>query len=179
MAYNLSQLKTGLDGAVEWLRKEYVGLRTGRANPAVLDIIQIEAYGGRMPINQLAGVNIEDAFTIRITPWDANVTRSIESGIQQSDLGLSVATDDKGLRVIFPRLTNDTRQALIKVAKQKLEEARIKIRNERQKTLADIEKKVPAEDEQKRLRNEIQKLIDEVNSKLEELSKHKEKEISE
>ncbi|MEK7176064.1 MAG: ribosome recycling factor [Patescibacteria group bacterium] len=178
MAHNLSQLRAGVDEAVEWLRKEYAGLRTGRANPAVLDIIQIEAYGGRLPINQLAGVNIEDAFTIRITPWDANVTRSIESGIQQSNLGLSVATDDKGLRVIFPRLTEDSRQALIKVAKQKLEEARIKVRNERQKTLADIEKNISAEDEKKRLKNEIQKFIDEANSKLEELSEHKEKEIS-
>src|SRR5690348_6016577 len=109
MAYNFSQFKTGSESAVEWLKKEYAGLRTGKAAPAILDTVLVEAYGNKSPINQLANINLEGPQTIRIVPWDTSVAKAIETAIQNSNLGLSVGVDDKGLRVNFPSLTSDRR----------------------------------------------------------------------
>ena len=161
---------------IEWLRGEYSGIRTGRATPSILDVVRVEAYGSKMPVNQVAGVSIEDTFTIRITPWDAVLLKPIESAIQQSNLGLSVATDDKGLRVIFPKLTDETRKTLTKLSSQKLEEARIRVRTERQKVLNEM--KDLDEDSQERAKQDLQKSVDEVNHKLEELYSKKEQEIA-
>jgi ribosome recycling factor len=183
MAYNFSTFKQGSEATIEWLKREYSGLRTGRAAPAILDTVSVEAYGSKAQINALANINIEDSRTIRIVPWDATVAKAIESAIQQSNLGLSVATDERGLRVSFPMLTSERRTELAKVAKAKLEEARVRLRSERQKVLNDLDKKETAgemsEDDKNRGKNELQKMIDETNKKLEELADKKEKEILE
>ncbi|MFZ2769858.1 MAG: ribosome-recycling factor, partial [Minisyncoccia bacterium] len=159
--------------------KEYTGLRTGRSTPTILDVVTVDVYGSKMAINQVANVTVEDAKTLRITPWDKTVTPSIDSAIRESNLGLSVSVDDKGLRIAFPELTADRRTDLIKISKQKLEEARIRIRGERQKVLSDLDKGEMPEDEQTRTKNELQKHVDETNRKLDELAAKKEKEISE
>ena len=161
---------------VEWLKNEYSSIRTSRATPSILDGIQVEAYGGRMHIKELAPISIEDPKTLRVTPWDKDVAKNIDSAVRESNLGLSVALDAIGLRVSFPDLTTDRREALVKLARQKLEEARIKVRTERQKALNDF-KDLP-EDEENRKKNELQKKIDEVNKKLEELTERKESEIT-
>lgn len=183
MAYNFSQFKSGAEGALEWLRKEYSGLRTGKASPNILDGVLVDAYGSKMPINQVANVGLEGPQSIRITPWDTSVTKSIESAIQTSNLGLSVSLDDKGLRVNFPSLTGERRVELTKVAKQKLEEARVRVRNEREKVHSDADKQEKdgsmSKDEAFRTKQELQKLVDETNKKLEEAYEKKEKEISE
>ncbi len=179
MAYNFSQFKTASDGAVEWLKGEFAGLRTGRATPNILDAVSVMAYGSRMAVNQLATVSIEDPRTLRVTPWDKTVVRDLDSAIRESNLGLSVSVDDQGLRIAFPELTSDRREAIIKVAKQKLEEARVRVRSERQKVLNEIDKGEVGDDEKARSKTELQKLVDEVNKKLEEMVERKEKEISE
>ena len=183
MAYNFTTFKEGSGATIEWLKREYSGLRTGRATPAILDTVMVEAYGSKVQINTLANINIEDSRTIRIVPWDATIAKSIESAIQQSNLGLSVATDERGLRVSFPMLTSERRTELAKVAKAKLEEARVRLRSERQKVLNDLDKKEKdgeiGEDEQTRGKNELQKMVDESNRKLEELESKKEAEILE
>ncbi len=183
MAYNFTPLKTGIKDIEEWLKREFSNIRTGRATPAILDNIKVEAYGSDMPINQVANVSVEDARMLRITPWDATVTKSIEKAIQVSDLGLSVTVDDKGLRVVFPDLTSERRESFVKLAKQKLEDAKISARGEREKVLKDIDKqekeKEISEDEKFRLKTELQKIIDESTKALEELFAKKEKEISE
>lgn len=183
MAYNFSQFKNGAEQAVEWLRREYSSLRTGRATTAILDSVLADAYGSKMPITQLANVNLEGPQSIRIVPWDATVAKSIESAIQQSSLGLSVSADDKGLRVNFPALTSERRTELMKVAKQKLEEARIRIRTERERVHGDLDKSEKAgtlgEDDAFRAKQDLQKLVDEANSKLDDLLAKKEKEIAE
>ncbi len=183
MAYNFSQFKQGGDGAVEWLRKEYSGLRTGRATASILDSVLVDSYGSKVPINQLANINLEGSQSIRIVPWDASVSKSIETAIQQSNLGLSVSIDDKGLRVNFPSLTSERRTELTKVAKQKLEEARVRVRNEREKVHSDVEKKEKLneldKDDAFRAKQDLQKLVDETNKKLEGLFESKEKEILE
>jgi ribosome recycling factor len=183
MAYNFSQFKSGAEGSLEWLRKEYSLLRTGRATPSILDTVLVEAYGSKMPINQVANVSLEGPQTLRITPWDMSVVKSVESGIQQSGLGLSVSTDEKGLRVNFPSLTSERRVEFTKLAKQKLEEARVRVRNEREKVHTDLDKEekdgIIGKDEAFRAKQDLQKLVDDFNSKLEDLYNKKEKEIME
>lgn len=174
---DFKDFKNSVEGTLEWLKREYAGLNTGRAMPALLDSVLVEAYGSKMPINQLATVSVEDPKSLRVTPWDAGVGKDIDRAVRESNLGLSVSLDSNGLRLSFPALTSERRSMLTKVAKEKLEEARIKVRNERQKTLNDIEKGELGEDEVKRLKNELQKQVDEINEKLEDLFDRKQSEI--
>lgn len=178
MAYEFREFKTASESIIEWLKKEYAGLNTGRAMPALLDAVQVDAYGSKMGINQLATVSIEDPKTLRVTPWDKDVAKDIDRAVRESNLGLSVSLDANGLRLSFPELTSERRAVLTKLSKEKLEEARIKVRNERQKTLNDIAEKEFGDDEEKRLRNELQKFVDEANKKLEDLAERKESEIA-
>ncbi len=179
MAYNFQPFKSSAENALTWLKGEFVGLRAGRATPSILDVVQVDAYGSKVAINTLATVNVEDARTLRVSPWDKTVIKSIDSALRESNLGLSVSVDGEGIRVSFPELTADRRTSLIKVAKEKLEEARIRIRNERQKTLTEIEKAEIGDDEKTRAKTDLQKLVDEANTKLEDLTQRKEKEICE
>lgn len=182
MAYDFSQLKTKIKDTEEWLKKELSSIRTGRANMSVLDSIQAEVYGSYMPLNQLANISIEDARTIRIAPWDTTATKAIEKAITASNLGLSAAVDDKGVRLFFPELTGERRAMLVKVAKEKAEEARITLRKEREVSWDGIQKKEKeggmGEDEKFRYKDEMQKYIDEANKKLDELFAAKEREIT-
>ena len=160
---------------LDWLKSEYLGIRGSAANPGILDSVRVEMYGSQMPINQVASVLGEGPRTLRITPWDKAAVKSIDAAIRESNLGVSVSVDDQGLRVAFPELTNDRRQALLKLAKQKLEEARIRVRTERQKALNGF--KTLDEDSKKRAEQKLQKEVDEINKKLEEAYEKKEKEI--
>lgn len=183
MSYNFTPLKQSVKDIEEWLKKEFSTIRTGRATPAILDGVRVEAYGSDMSIVELANISVEDARMIRITPWDMSQVKAIEKGITTSDLGLSVAVDDKGIRVMFPELTSDRRTSLIKVAKQKLEDARITLRTERERIIKDLEKQekesVISEDEKFRLKTELQKVLDDTNRVLDGLFVKKEKEITE
>lgn len=181
MAYNFNQFKTGLKNVESWLVKEYSSLRTGRATPTILDNVQVSSYGSMMPINQVASITAEGPRTLRVVPWDLSVNKSIEKAIADAKLGLSVAIDEKGLRVTFPELTQETRQSLVKITKQKLEDARINLRKERDEVWNDIQAKEKAgtvtEDEKFRLKTEMQKLADETGKKLQEMAERKEKEM--
>jgi ribosome recycling factor len=183
MAYDFKELKAGISGVHTWLSNEFSGIRTGRATPALLDSISVEAYGTMMPIPQVASVSIEDVRMIRVAPWDMSLAKAVEKAIMLADLGLSLSVDDKGVRVIFPDLTAERRAMLVKLAKQKLEDARITLRGEREKTIKDIEKREKdgelSKDDVFRLKTELQKMIDEGNKGLEELFAKKEKEILE
>lgn len=183
MAYNFTQFKEALRNTEEWLKKELVNVRTGRANLSLLDSVKVEAYGSMMPINQLANMGMEDPRTIRIAPWDSSVTKSIEKAFITSQLGLSVTVDDKGLRVIFPELTGERRAEFVKVIKQKLEDAKKALRGEREKVIKDIDTKEKSgemgEDEKFRLKTELQKMVDDSTRVLEEMFGKKEKEILE
>ncbi|MEX2010555.1 MAG: ribosome recycling factor [Parcubacteria group bacterium] len=179
MAHNLTQFKCACETTLAWLKNEYTGLRTGRATPAILDVVSVEAYGSKMGIRELATVSVEDARTIRVTPWDKTVVKAIDSAVRESNLGLSVSVDGEGLRVSFPELTHDRRTTLIKVAKEKLEEARIRVRSERQKVLNEIDAGEQGDDDKVRARNDLQKLVEEANNKLDALQNQKVKEIFE
>jgi len=181
MQYNFSVFKTELKKVGDFLGKEYSQLNIGRASPMVLDGVSVESYGSYVPLKNVASVSIEDPKTLRIAPWDKSQIKGIEKAINSANLGLSVATDDLGIRVIFPQLTTETRQSLVKVLKGKLEESRITTRHEREVILSDIEMKEKegkmTEDERFRAKEELQKIIDETNRNLEASFEKKQKEV--
>ena len=183
MTYNFSTFQKNIKDLEEWLKREFASIRTGRATPAILDGVRVEAYGSEMPVTQLANISVEDARRLRITPWDMSMVKAIEKVIMVSDLGLSVAVDDKGIRVTFPELTSDRRVQLLKVAKAKLEDARITLRTEREKVLKDVETQEKSgnvsEDEKFRIKADLQKMIDDTNYTLDSFLVKKEKEITE
>lgn len=175
------EIKTKLKEVVEWLVKEYTGIRTGQANPALLDSIKVESYGSFLPIQQVGSVGIEDVKTLRIVPWDNSQVVAVEKAIREADLGLSVVTDSAGLRVIFPELTGERRQQLVKLAKSKLEDARITVRSVRDEEMKKNDKafkdKEISEDEKNAQKDKIQQAVDETNAELERTFVGKEKEL--
>lgn len=181
MAYNFSELKKGLSEVESWLSKEYAAVRTGRATPSILDHVMVDSYGGKMAVNQLAGIVSEGPRSLRITPWDMTVNKAIEKAIVNANLGLSVSLDEKGVRVTFPELTSERRQSLVKLSKQKLEDARISLRKIRDQVWDDIQGKEETgaitEDEKFRLKTEMQKIVDETGKKLQNLAERKEQEM--
>src|SRR5665213_1700999 len=174
MAYNTQNLKLELKKVEEWLSKEYSQVHTGRATPIVLDSLMVESYGSQMPLKNVASVTVEDPKTLRIAPWDKNQIKGIESAIQAANLGLSVLSDSDGVRAIFPMLTTETRSKLVKVLKDKLEDARISVRKTRQDALPMLDELT--EDEKQRGKDDIQKAVDESNKNLEAIFAKKENE---
>ncbi|MEN9561192.1 MAG: hypothetical protein RIQ56_465 [Candidatus Parcubacteria bacterium] len=180
--YDFSSFDQKVADAKEWLAREYRGLRTGRATPAILDGVMVSAYGSMMPLKQVGNVGIEDARTLRITPWDASLVKDIERGIVAANLGIGTATDSAGLRVTFPELTADRRAQLVKVAKGKLEEARTTVRVARDESWKAIQEEerdgLMTEDDKFRLKDELQKKVDATNEALEKAFKGKEEEMN-
>ena len=181
MAYNFSQTELDREIIIEWLKAEYRSISTGRATPQVLDLVHIDLYGARTPIAHTGSITIEDPRTLRVSPWDKSVIGQMEKAINDADLGLSVSSDDGGLRVHFPALTTETRQKLVKLLKDRLEDARVRVRSLREDTNKDIDARAKGgeygEDEQYRYREDMQKLVDGANNELEELFQKKEREV--
>jgi ribosome recycling factor len=183
MSYDFTAFKKSLLEVEEWLGNEYLGVRTGRATPAILDSVFVESYGSRTPLKHVASVTIEDAKTIRVSPWDKSQVKAIEKAIMEANLGLGASSDAQGVRVFFPELTAERRTALMKVVREKLEHGRVSVRSERDEIWSDIQEKERggeiAEDEKFKLKDEMQKFVDGANQRLEEMAERKEKEISE
>lgn len=182
MAYDYSAFDTKIKDASEWLSKEFRGLRTGRAAPAILDGILVSAYGSMMPLKQVGNVSVEDARTLRITAWDASVIKDIERAIVAANLGVGTSADSSGLRVTFPELTSERREQLVRLAKGKLEEARTTVRMARDECWKDIQAKEEeggmGEDEKFRLKEELQKYVDKANEDLQKAFDRKEAEMN-
>ncbi len=182
MAYNFSKFQQKIKETQEWYAKELSSIRTGRASTSFLDPVRVDSYGSEMPINALATISNEDAKTIRISPWDNSQVQAIEKAINMANLGISVVVDGSGLRVIFPELTGERRLQLVKVAKEKLEDARVAIRRERSEVSDDLNAKKKdgemSEDEVIRAKLEMEKYVQEGSKKLEELFAKKEQEIT-
>jgi ribosome recycling factor len=182
MSYDFTKFKKSLSGTEEWVKREFTSIRTGQASPTLLDSVKVESYGAVVPLSQVGSIMTEGARTLRITPWDLSQTKSVEKAITVANLGVSVSVDDKGLRVNFPELTAESRTAIVKIAKEKLEEGRKQIRIHRDEAMKDLKAKVKGggigEDEMFRHEKEIQKFVDETNKKLDEFYAKKEKEIT-
>jgi len=174
-------LETRMQQAIDVLTREFAGVRTGRANAALLDSVRVEAYGNMTPINQLASVSVPDPRTIVIQPWDASQIKEIEKGLVKSDIGITPSNDGKVIRLTMPTLTEERRKQLAKAVGKLAEDARVSVRNVRReandklKALAK-EKKI-SEDEERRGHDQIQKATDRFTARIEELTKKKEQEV--
>jgi ribosome recycling factor len=182
MAYDFKPFDARLKEIEEHFIQDLSAVRTGRATPAILDTVQVEVYGTRMPVNQIASVTVEDARTLRIAPWNAADGKEIEKALTVANLGLSVGADDKGVRVFFPELTSERRVSLMKLAKERMEDARKSLRLAREEVQSDIEKREKAkeygEDDKFRYKEEMQKKVDAAGARFEALLEKKEQEIS-
>lgn len=180
--YDFKFLEHRIKEIEERLGKDLSGVRTSRAAPAILDGILVESYGTRMPVSQVAAVSVEDARTLRITPWDSSLGKEIEKAVTLANLGLSVGMDEKGVRISFPELTSERRVELLKLAKEKLEDARGSLRAARDEVWSDIQKKEKegsiSEDEKFRFKDEMEKRVKAANQQLDERLERKEKEIN-
>lgn len=177
MAYNFSNFNSRAKDVSDFLSKELKAVQTGRATPAVLDNVYVDAYGSMMAVAHVASVVIEDPRTLRVSPYDKSVLKSLEQSINDANLGLSVSSDSEGLRVFFPQLTTERRQQYVKIIKERLEDARVKLRSVREDIKKEIEKQETGEDDKKRDLDELQKKMDQENTNLENLFSTKEKEV--
>jgi ribosome recycling factor len=177
----IKDMEARMQAAVELLTREFGGVRTGRANTALLDSIRVEAYGNMTPINQLASVSVPDPKTLLIQPWDSSQMSAIEKAIQKSDLGLTPANDGKVIRLTMPTLTEERRKQLAKTVHKFAEDARVAIRNVRReandKLKALAKDKKVSQDEERRGHDAIQKSTDKFVARVDDLSKKKESEV--
>lgn len=166
---------------MDFLQKELGGFKTGRASAALVENIEVEAYGSKMPLKGAGSITIPDAKTIYIEIWDKTLTKAIEKSISESGIGLNPVSDGKGLRIVLPQLTEERRRDLIKVMKEKLEEAKMGIRRVRDdaksKIVAEEKDKKISEDEKFRLEKELDKMSGDFNEQIKKMGEEKEKEI--
>ena len=179
--FDIKELTIKMGKTIASYKKDISTLRTGRANPAMLDLIRIDVYGQKMPINQLASVTIPEPRTISIQVWDKNNVTLVDTEIKKSNLGINPQVDGQILRIRIPQLTEERRKELTKVLKNLGEKAKVSIRNLRRESNDNIksllkEKKI-GEDESKSFENQVQKSTDENISLIEKILVEKEKEI--
>lgn len=181
MSFSQSDLRRRMEGAVEVLKEEFAGLRTGRASSGMLDPVMVDAYGSKMPLNQVATVNAPEPRLLTVQVWDGSMVSAVEKSIRDSGLGLNPQPEGSVIRVPVPELNEERRQELTKVAGKYAEQARISVRNVRRDgmdTLKKMEKNSDiSEDEQKRSADLVQKLTDELIQKIDTMLSDKEKDI--
>ena len=178
---SIADLKRRMQGAVDALKHDLTGLRTGRASTALLDPIQVEVYGANMRLNEVATVSTPEARLLSVQVWDRSNVQPVEKAIRSAGLGLNPITDGQVIRLPIPELTEERRKELAKLVGQYAEKARIAVRNVRRDGMdhlkADEKKHEISEDERKRLEIEVQKLTDDTIKEVDDASAAKEKEI--
>jgi ribosome recycling factor len=179
--FKIDDYKKRMDGALTALTHEFGGLRTGRASAALLDPIQVEAYGAVSPLNQVAGVSVPEPRMISVQVWDRSVVQAVDKAIRSSNLGLNPIVDGQTLRIPIPALTGERRTELTKIAAKYGETARVAVRNVRRDAMDHLKKlekdHVISEDEHKRLGAEVQKATDDHIKRIDDALRHKEEEI--
>lgn len=179
----LEQASSKMKKAVAATQEEFGHVRTGRASPHLLDRIEIDYYGTKTPLNQIAGLAVPEARMMIITPYDKSALSAIEKAIQASDLGVNPSNDGSIIRLAFPPLTEERRKILIKQVKERAEEGKIAVRNIRRHSKDEMERMKRdgelSEDEVKRSEKELQKLTDHFVDEIDKMFGHKEKELLE
>ncbi|MDD3370626.1 MAG: ribosome recycling factor [Alphaproteobacteria bacterium] len=175
---NLDQTKQRMESSLEALRKEFSGLRTGRASVNLLDSVHVEAYGSSSPINQVGTVNAPEPRLLTVQVWDSGLVKSVEKAIRDAGLGLNPQPDGTLIRIPLPELSQERRQELVKIAGKYTEQAKVSVRNVRREALDAVKKEKLSEDQSKVLNEKIQKLTDEFTKKIDDLFDVKEKEIT-
>lgn len=177
----IEKIKPNLDKTIEFLKREITGLQTARATPALVENIEVECYGTKMPIRQIAAINVPEPRSLIISPWDKTTLKEIEKAISLSRPGLMPVVDGDLIRVSILPLSEERRKELMTILIDKLEEARISIRLQRERAWKEIQELTRAgkirEDDKFRGKDELQELIDEYNEKIEEIGEKKKKEI--
>lgn len=172
-----------MDNAIDALRREFASVRTGKATPALLDTVRVEAYGSHVPLNQVGTVSAPEPRLLMVQPWDASMLGPIEKAIQTSDLGLNPANDGKLIRIPIPPLTEERRKEYVKLLHKMAEEARVSVRHARKEGNDAIKKRQKdgelSEDEARREQDEVQKLTDKHIQGIDDLLKSKEAEVLE
>ncbi len=175
--------KSRMSKSVESLVHELAKLRTGRAHPSLLDHVMVSYYGSDVPLSQVSNINVEDARTLTITPWEQNMVAPVEKAIMHSDLGLNPNTAGNVIRVPMPPLTEERRKDMIRIVRQEGENARVAVRNIRRDAnhhLKDLVKeKLVSEDDERRAEEQIQKLTDQHIKEVDELLEKKEADLME
>ena len=172
-----------MEKAISVMNQELNGIRTGRANPSLVELLPIEYYGTQTPLQELAGISVPESRSLLIRPYDPSSLKNIEKAILKSDLGLTPNNDGENIRLVLPTPTEDRRRELVKVVGIKAEDARIAIRNIRRDSIRNLrdfeDEKMITEDDLHRGEEKVQKITDNYTSKIEEISERKESEIME
>lgn len=183
MSFDLNETKRKMEGAVEALKKEFSGLRTGRANTSMLDPIHVTSYGSSMPLNQVASVSAPEARMLLVSVWDRGMVGAVEKAIFDSGLGLNPQTEGSTIRLPIPAMTEERRKEMTKVSAKYAEASRVAVRNIRRDGMEAVKKmekdKQISEDDRERIEKDIQKATDETIAKVDAALAHKDKEIME
>ncbi|NPV55488.1 MAG: ribosome recycling factor [Anaerolineae bacterium] len=179
----VKEAESRMNGAIQALEEDLSGIRTGRASPALVEKLMVEYYGSPTPLMQLATISVPEARVLMIRPFDPSTMKSIERAILASDLGLTPNNDGKSIRLNLPPLTEERRRDLGKVVHNRLEEARVAVRNVRRDSIKDLKdfehEKLISEDDQKYGEDQLQKLTDQIVQQIDQIGEHKQKEIME
>ena len=183
MAFDLNELKRKMEASVDALKKEYSGLRSGRASTGMLDPIMVDSYGSMMPLNQVANISAPEPRTLTVTVWDRSMIAAVEKAIRDSGLGLNPNTEGATIRLAIPPMNEERRKEMVKVAGKYAEAAKVAIRNVRREGMEQLKKdekdKLIAEDQRERSEKDVQKATDDAIAKVDTTTEHKEKEIME
>ncbi|MEK9945299.1 MAG: ribosome recycling factor [Alphaproteobacteria bacterium] len=179
---DLDDLERRMHGAVDVLKQEFSGLRSGRASASLLDPIKVDAYGSDMPLNQVGTVSVPEPRMISVQVWDKSMVSAVEKAIRDSGLGLNPAADGQLVRVPIPELTEERRQEMAKIAGKYAEQARVSVRNVRRHCMDELKKSEKAgelsEDDHKVYADEVQTMTDKTISEIDEIFAHKQAEIT-
>ncbi len=180
---SLQKARERMESALESLRREFGSVRTGKASPALLDTVRVEAYGSRMPLNQVGTVSAPEPRMLTVQPWDRSLMKDIEKAIREADLGFNPSNDGQIIRIPVPALTEERRREYVRLLHKLAEEARVAIRHVRKEANDEVKHRQKdeglSEDDVRREQAEVQKLTDQYIAKVDEILKHKEAEVME
>ena len=183
MSHGAADVETRMARAVEAMERDFTGIRTGRASPAIVERLTVEYYGTQTPLNQLAGISVPEAHQIVIQPWDRSALGAIEKAILKSDIGLTPNVDGTVVRLNIPPLTEERRKEIVRAVHKRMEEARVEVRNQRRDALDDIKRRERdgeiGADEARREQEHLQKLTDRWVDEVDRVGKVKEQEVLE
>jgi ribosome recycling factor len=179
----LLEKKAEFENVLDFFKRDIANLRTGRANPSILDGVQIRAYGVMNPVNAVANISLADSHSITLTPWDKGVIKDIEKALIEADLGLGVVNEGDKVRLSVPAMTEETRRDTVKKLNEKMEKARISLRQAREEIRGEIDRaednKEMSEDDKFRIMKDLDELVGKKNEELKEIRDLKEKDIME
>lgn len=178
-----SDVRQQMESTIEALRREFAGVRTGKASPALLDSVRVDAYGSQMPLAQVATINVPDARLLTVQPWDRSLMGAIEKSIQAAGLGLNPSNDGSLIRIPIPPLTEERRKEFTRVLHRMAEEGRVALRQARKDANDEIKARQKegeiSEDESRREQDEVQKATDQYVERIDDLLRRKEAEVME